>query len=174
MQRCSLDSSNAVVMWLTHLGFLRQQLVMEDLTALRRWHLQLQLMVAEDSKETQGTTVADGDDALQSFETELLRDQRCYDVVYRAGVRVSDARESLLDESAPVDVRELLSFSTRSESFVCRVTCLHDGKRVLFSSSKFVENLQTELERLVNEANTVNAVISFIWNALKDTATRPI
>ena len=123
-------------------------------------------MVAEDWKQT--GKMANHDDlatALQACETELLRDQRCYDVVYRAGLRVSDARESLLDEDAPMDVRELLVFSTRVDSFICRVTCLHTGQHVLFRSSAYVEHLQPELERLLNAHAPVDAVIAFIWKA---------
>ncbi|KAG7379806.1 hypothetical protein PHYPSEUDO_008102 [Phytophthora pseudosyringae] len=155
----------------TRPGFLRQQLEVAGLTPLRRWSLQLQLVVAEDAK-TQRAEVDDDDDvatAMQFCEATLLRDTRCYDVVYRAGVRVADAREWLLDESAPVDVREALSFSTRCESVVCRVTCVHDGTRVLFSATQHVDNLQTELGRLLNDEETgsADAVIRFLWTALK-------
>ncbi|KAG3110111.1 hypothetical protein PI124_g10956 [Phytophthora idaei] len=148
-------------------GFLREQLKLAGLTPLRRWHLQLKLMVAEDAKTQQ--VAVDGDDvetAMQSLEKMLSRDQRCYAVVYREGARVTDARESLLDEGASTVVRELLSFSSRHESFICRVTCVHDGKRVLFSSTVYIENLQTELERLLTEENNVHAAITFIWNTL--------
>ncbi|KAF1789759.1 hypothetical protein GQ600_2552 [Phytophthora cactorum] len=136
------------------LRFLREHLKLAGLTPLRRWHLQLKLMVAEDAKTQQ--VAVDGDDvetAMQSLEKMLSRDQRCYDVVYREGARVTDARESLLDEGASTVVRELLSFSSRHESFICRVTCVHDGKRVLLSSTVYIENLQTELERLLTEEN---------------------
>ncbi|CAI5723171.1 hypothetical protein KXD40_000575 [Peronospora effusa] len=147
--------------------FIRQQLTMNGLPSLRRWHLQLKMMIAEDLKQ-KGMENKDDDmeTALQTCETELLRDQRCYDVVYRAGLRVSDARESLLDEGAPMDVRELLTFSTRADSFICRITCLHNGKHVFFSSSEYVEHLQVELERLLNEDSPVDAVINFIWKTL--------
>ncbi|CAH0480456.1 unnamed protein product [Peronospora belbahrii] len=148
-------------------GFIRQQLTMKGMTALRRWYLQLKLIVAEDSKSTMADRNDDMETALQACEKELLRDQRCCDVVYRAGARVSDVRESLLDVGAPMDVRELLIVSTRVDSFICRVTCVHDGKHVLFISSEYIEHLQAELERFLYEDTPVDAVISFIWKALK-------
>ncbi|CAI5708413.1 unnamed protein product [Hyaloperonospora brassicae] len=155
------------------LGFLRQQLAGQTWTALRRWYLELNGMMREDDRTHMQQPVDDPSGAsiglLQSCEAVLAREQRCYDVVYRAGARRLDDRESLLDVSAPAaDIRELLSFSTRSaDGRVCRVTCWHDGRRVLCSASEYVKGLQAELDRLLSNAVPVDAVISFIWNTLK-------
>ena len=142
---------------------------MDTWTALRRWHLQLKVMITQDMSQMQQTVdnqFVTSTCLLQAMEKTLAREQRCYDVVYRAGARVLDARESLLDENAPADVREVLSFSTRSgEGFICRVTCLHDGHLVLFSASEYVEGLQTELDRLLSKGMSIDKVVSFIWTA---------
>ncbi|CAI5715477.1 unnamed protein product [Peronospora destructor] len=119
----------------------------EWLTSLRRWYLQLKMMIVDDLKQTRMDKDDDMETALQACKTELLRDQRCYDVVYRAGLRASDVRESLLDEGAPMDY-------------------------VLFSSSEYVNRLQTELERLLNEDSPVDAVINYTWKTLK--AQQPV
>ncbi|KAF4320428.1 hypothetical protein G195_006318 [Phytophthora kernoviae 00238/432] len=148
------------------------QLAIAKLTPLRRWCIQLKLIVAQDQK-TQRIGVTTGDDletALQACDATLSRDQQCYDVVYREGDRVSDTRESLMDGSAdgwPMDVQELLSFSTRSQGFVYRVTCLKSRNRVVFHCSEYVANLQEELERLLSDGSSVDAAITFICNAVK-------
>ncbi|KAJ8508769.1 hypothetical protein ON010_g18838 [Phytophthora cinnamomi] len=152
------------VMYVT--GFLREQLKLSNLTPLRRWYLQLQLLVAEDCKTPQ--VGDDIDSALQACVRALGQDKSCFDVVYRQGARVADAREALLDESAPMDVRELLSFSTRSNGFICRVTYVNDGKQIAVNCSEWIDNLQTHLQLLVSqEATPVSAAISFIHNALQ-------
>ncbi|KAF4045755.1 hypothetical protein GN244_ATG01929 [Phytophthora infestans] len=156
-------------------GFLREQLKLANLTPLRRWHLQLKLLAAEDAKTHRIVSVADGNDdaetAMQSLENVLSRGQRCYDIVYREGARVMDARERLLEDCAPINVREVLSFSTRHESFICRITCVHDGMGIKFSSTLHMENLQPELEQLLTEERSVSAAIFLIWNSLTVLAT---
>lgn len=147
-------------------GFLREQLKLPTLTPLRRWYLQLQLLVTEDCK-----TLHNGDDidsALQACEAALAQDKKCFDVVYRQGVRVADVRDALLDESAPMDVRELLSFSTRwSSGFVCRVTCVNDGKQVAVDCNHNVSSLQTQLQFLLATAKPVSDAVAYICNTLQ-------
>jgi hypothetical protein len=138
-----------------------------NLTPLRRWYLQLKLMVAEDIGTQGGADADDAEAAMRAYEAALIRDRRCFDVVYRDGVRVTDARDGLLDAGAPTDAKEVLSFSTRAGAAVFRVTCVNDGERVLFSSSLFVENLQTELERLLLERNPADAAVTFTCSAIK-------
>ncbi|ETM32185.1 hypothetical protein L914_20371 [Phytophthora nicotianae] len=148
-------------------GFLREQLKLVNLTPLQRWHLQLKLLAVEETKTQRSVSIEDRNDvesAKQSLEKVFSRDQRCYDVVYREGARVTDARDSLLDDNASINVKEVLSFSTRHENFMCRVTCVHDGKRVLFNSTLYIEGLQTELERLLIEQSSIDAVITIIRN----------
>ncbi|KAL3666222.1 hypothetical protein V7S43_009007 [Phytophthora oleae] len=145
-------------------GFIRQQLRLGDLTPLRRWYLELKLMQADGKRNLQAQA-DDVDTALQACEDVLgQEDQRIFDVVYRDGARVADAREILLDEKASLDVREVLSFSTRSNSFIFRVTCVHNGKQVLFNSSLYVDNLQSEMQRLLNEKRSIDVVMDFIWS----------
>lgn len=130
---------------------------------MKRWHLQLQLLEAENCKPLQN-----GDDnvasALRACEIALAQDKKCFDVVYRHGARVADAQDALLDEDAPINVRELLSFSTGCNGLVCRVTCVNDGKQVAFNCSEFVDNLQTQLQLLLSK--DVSMAISFIYDTL--------
>ncbi|KAE8901343.1 hypothetical protein PF005_g7491 [Phytophthora fragariae] len=147
-------------------GFLREQLKLPNLTPLRRWYLQLQLLVAEDCKTFRNGY--DIDSALQACEAALAQDKKCFDVVYRQGVRVADVRDALLDESAPMDVRELLSFSIRCNSgFVCRVTCVNDGKLVAIDCNHNVPNLQTQLQLLQATAKPVSDAVAYIRNTLQ-------
>ncbi|KAK1939240.1 hypothetical protein P3T76_008624 [Phytophthora citrophthora] len=93
-------------MLLIDLGFIRQQLKLADLTPLHRWYLELKL-VMPDGKRNLQTEADDVDAALQACEDVLGQDQRVFDVVYRDGPRVADARESMLDEQAPLDAHEV-------------------------------------------------------------------
>ncbi|KAH7492599.1 uncharacterized protein KRP23_1504 [Phytophthora ramorum] len=130
-------------------GFLRQQLKVMELTPLRRWHLQLKLLVAEDE-------VANAD-----VESVLTRHKRCFDVMYREGLRVADARDSLLEE-APTAVKQVLSFSTTVHGCICRVTCVNDGNCVTFTSSLYVENLQPTLLNLLDTNQSVISALTFL------------
>ncbi|KAK1934982.1 hypothetical protein P3T76_010748 [Phytophthora citrophthora] len=145
-------------------GFIRQQLKLADLTPLHRWYLELKLVMADGKRNLQ-TEADDVDAALQACEDVLGQDQRVFDVVYRDGPRVADAREIMLDEQAPLDAREVMSFSTCSNGFIFRITCVHDGKQVQFNSSLYIDNLQAEMQRLLDETSSIEAVINFIWNS---------
>ncbi|KAG1692767.1 hypothetical protein DVH05_024382 [Phytophthora capsici] len=145
-------------------GFLQQQLKLADLSPLRRWYLELKLMVAHSKRNLQ--TEADNvDAALLACDLVLNQDQRVFDVVYRHGMQVGDARDILLDEKAPLAVDEVLSFSTCSKCLIVRITCVRNGMQVHFNSSLYVDNLQAELQRLMDEKSSIETVINFVSKA---------
>ncbi|RLN25877.1 hypothetical protein BBJ28_00000854 [Nothophytophthora sp. Chile5] len=150
-------------------GFLRQQLTRRGLSPLRRWFVQLKLLMAEDGEQHTKVGSEDADDyetALKICEETLARDERCFDVSHREGARVSDAVENLLEEEATTGILELLCFSTRAKGVAWRVTCAQAADKVVFQASIYVPNLQEELERRLQEETSVDAVIAFIWQSL--------
>ncbi|RLN05885.1 hypothetical protein BBJ28_00007598 [Nothophytophthora sp. Chile5] len=151
-------------------GFLRQQLARCGLSPLRRWFVQLKLLMAEDAEQHTGISTEDADDyetALKTCEETLARDERCFDVSHREGARVSDAVENLLEEEATTGIQELLCFSTRTKGVAWRVTCAQTADKVVFQASSYVANLQEELERRLQEEEetSVDTVIAFIWQS---------